>query len=99
MSRAYHGLLVIVRRYGENGVMVTRRRVAAVWAAAALIFSTTLLAQQAPQQNTQQNRKLSDAQRREIQATTKIVDGAMAGQPMPNDLSLAWVREDLLKAQ
>jgi hypothetical protein len=79
--------------------MVTRRRVAAVWAAAALIFSTTLLAQQAPQQNTQQNRKLSDAQRREIQATTKIVDGAMAGQPMPNDLSLAWVREDLLKAQ
>ena len=28
-----------------------------------------------------------------------MVDGIAAGQPAPNDLSLAWVREDVLKAQ
>jgi hypothetical protein len=43
-------------------------------------------------------RKLSDAQKREIQASMKIVDDAMAGQAMSNDLSLAWIRNDVLKA-
>lgn len=50
-------------------------------------------------QATQNNKKLSDAQKREIQAILKIVDSAAAGQPAPNDLSLAWAREDMLKAQ
>jgi hypothetical protein len=44
------------------------------------------------------SRKLTDAQKREILAAVKIVDDAMAGQPAPNDLSLAWVRQDVLKA-
>ena len=44
-------------------------------------------------------KKLTDAQRREIQAIQKIVDGAAAGQPAANDLTLAWAREDVLKAQ
>lgn len=47
----------------------------------------------------QNEKKQSDAQKKEIQNIVKIVDGVAAGQPAPNDLSLAWVREDLLKAQ
>jgi hypothetical protein len=46
-----------------------------------------------------QDKKQSDAQKKEIQNIVKIVDGIAAGQPAPNDLSLSWVREDLLKAQ
>ena len=44
-------------------------------------------------------KKQSDAQKKEIQSIVKIVDGLAAGQPAPNDLSLAWVHEDMLKAQ
>jgi hypothetical protein len=44
-------------------------------------------------------KKKSDAQNKEIQNIVKIVDGIAAGQPAPNDLSLTWVREDVLKAQ
>jgi hypothetical protein len=47
----------------------------------------------------QNERKQSDAQKKEIERVVKIVDGITAGQPAPNDLGLAWVREDLLKAQ
>src|SRR5437868_7644530 len=57
----------------------------------ALASSSALLAQN--------DKKQSDAQKKEIQNIVKIVDGLAAGQPAPNDLSLAWVREDLLKAQ
>ncbi len=46
-----------------------------------------------------QEKKQSDAQKKEIQNIVKIVDGVAAGQPAPNDLSLAWVHEDVLKAQ
>ena len=46
-----------------------------------------------------QDKKQSDAQKKEIQNIVKIVDGLTTGQPAPNELSLAWVREDLLKAQ
>src|SRR4051812_48026093 len=44
-------------------------------------------------------KKQSDAQKKEIQNIVKIVDAIAAGQPAPNDLSLSWGREDLLKAQ
>jgi hypothetical protein len=57
---------------------------------AALACSVSLVAQ---------NRKMSDQQKKEIQTIVKIVDGVAAGQPAANDLSLAWVREDFLKAQ
>jgi hypothetical protein len=78
--------------------MKTRRRAFAAASAAVLIFSASLLAQQAaPQQQPQ--RKLSDAEKKEIQTVLKIVDDVAAGQPAPNDLNLAWAREDLLKAQ
>jgi hypothetical protein len=46
-----------------------------------------------------QEKKQSDAQKKEIQNIVKIVDGVAGGQPAPNDLGLAWVHEDLLKAQ
>jgi hypothetical protein len=44
-------------------------------------------------------KKQSDAQKKEIQNIVKVVDGIAAGQPAPNDLSLTWVHEDMLKAQ
>src|SRR5689334_16823094 len=75
--------------------MVSRRRSPAAIVAAVVIFSATLFAQPAPQQQ----RKLSDAEKKEIQTILKIVDDVAAGQPAPNDLSLAWVSSDLLKAQ
>ena len=46
-----------------------------------------------------QDRKMSDQQKKEIQNVVKIVDDLAAGQPAPNDLSAAWLREDFLKAQ
>src|SRR5215510_12945032 len=57
----------------------------------ALACSTVLVAQN--------DKKQSEAQKKEIQNIVKIVDGIAAGQPAPNDLSLTWVREDVLKAQ
>jgi len=47
----------------------------------------------------QNDKKMSDQQKKEIQNIVKIVDDLAAGQNAPNDLSLAWVREDFLKAQ
>jgi len=76
--------------------MVSRRPSLAAISAAVLILSATLFAQ-APQQ--QQQRKLSDAEKKEIQTILKIVDDVSAGQAAPNDLSLAWAGSDLLKAQ
>ncbi|MQA29146.1 MAG: hypothetical protein GEU82_04800 [Luteitalea sp.] len=76
--------------------MVIGRRACAAFAAAVLIGSVSLLAQNSPQQ---QQRKLSDNEKKEIQTVLKIVDDVAAGQAAPNDLSLTWVREDLLKAQ
>jgi hypothetical protein len=50
-------------------------------------------------QEKQENKKQTDAQKKEIQGLVKIVDGIAAGQPAPNDLALAWVHQDMLKAQ
>ncbi|MBI3493320.1 MAG: hypothetical protein HY047_16300 [Acidobacteria bacterium] len=47
----------------------------------------------------QKDKKQDEAQKKEIQNIVKIVDGIAAGQPTPGDLSLTWVREDVLKAQ
>src|ERR1700759_1187531 len=45
------------------------------------------------------DKKKDEAQKREIQSIVKSVDDLAAGQPAANDLSLTWVREDVLKAQ
>jgi hypothetical protein len=58
----------------------------------ALMFVPALVAQK-------DEKKQSDAQKKEIQNIVKIVDGITAGQPAPNDLALTWVHEDMLKAQ
>jgi len=47
----------------------------------------------------QKDKKQDEAQKKEIQGIVTTVDAVAAGQPAPNDLSLAWVREDVLKAQ
>src|SRR6185503_1931930 len=74
--------------------MVIRRGGLAVACAVAFI-TTNLIAQQNPQNG----QKLSDAQKKEIQAVVKMVDDAATGKPAPNDFSLTWVRQDILKAQ
>ena len=76
--------------------MLSRRPSLTAVAAAVVILSASLFAQQ---DKPQQQRKLSDAEKKEIQTVIKIVDDTAAGQPAPNDLSLAWATSDLLKAQ
>jgi hypothetical protein len=63
-------------------------------ALAVLVASTALFAQNvAP-------RKLSNAEKKEIQTVLKILDDAMAGTTaQPNELGLDWKHDDLLKAQ
>src|SRR5262245_11187789 len=75
--------------------MLTRRRSLTLASAALVIFSAALFAQTAPPQP----RKLSDAEKKEIQTVQKLVDDAAAGQAAANDVGLAWIHEDLLKAQ
>jgi len=45
------------------------------------------------------DKKLSDAEKREVQSVVKIVDDVVAGQPAPDDFEVEWVREDFLKAE
>jgi hypothetical protein len=75
--------------------MITRRRVLALGSSAVLVFSAAALFAQ----NNQEPRKLTNAEKKEIQTVLKIVDDVVGGQPAPNELGLAWVRQDLLKAQ
>jgi hypothetical protein len=73
--------------------MKQRRGVFALFMSGVLVGSIALLAQG------KDEKKRDDAQKKEIQSVVKVVDDAAAGQPAPNDLSLTWVREDVLKAQ
>jgi len=45
------------------------------------------------------DKKKDEAQKKEIANIVKTVDDLTAGQPAANDLSLSWLREDVLKAQ
>jgi len=72
--------------------MSLRRQSIVTVSAFALAASVSVVAQQ-------KDKKQDEAQKREIQSVVKVVDDAAAGQPGPNDFSIAWVREDMLKAQ
>ena len=52
-----------------------------------------------PTLRAQKDKKQDEAQKKEIQNVVKVVDDVATGQPAPDDLSIAWVREDVLKAQ
>ena len=73
---------------------MTQRRGALALTVLVLIASTNALLGQS-----KDDKKKDEAQKKEIANVVKIVDGVAAGQPAANDLSLAWVREDVLKAQ
>jgi hypothetical protein len=81
-------------------MLLTRRGAVAV-CAVAVILSGTLAAQNRNQNQNQQKQppKLSNAQKADLATITQLIDGVAAGQPAPNDLSLSWARQDLLKAQ
>jgi hypothetical protein len=78
--------------------MVMRRGALGLGAAAAFVFSAALFAQNRNEKE-EQPPKLTKAQEIELQAINKVVDGVVANQPAPNDLSVAWLREDVLKAE
>src|SRR5438874_408091 len=83
-----------VASIGRHGFMRQRRGMFALCAAVLLASSVVgVLAQN------KDDKKRDDAQKKEIQSIVKIVDDAAAGQPAPNDLSIGWLREDVLKAQ
>jgi len=69
---------------------MVRRRYALVLSVA-LMCSVALLAQK-------KDDKRDEAQKKEIQSVVKLADDTAAGQSSPNDLGLAWVHEDYLKA-
>jgi hypothetical protein len=80
--------------------MKIRRGAFAACVAAGLVFSATLVAQN--DRNTQkpnQAPKLSNAQKADLTAINQMIEAVTAGQPAPNDLSMTWAREDMLKAQ
>ena len=90
---AYHGLIVQPFYLGRLGFMEQRRAVFALVVLVTCASSLVLFAQ------SKDDKKKDEAQKKEIQNIVKIVDDVAAGQPAANDLSLAWVREDVLKAQ
>ena len=73
--------------------MKQRRGVLALFVLAVCASSIGLFAQ------SKDDKKKDEAQKREIQSIVKSVDELAAGQPGANDLSMTWLREDVLKAQ
>ena len=73
--------------------MVQRRAGFACVVLVTCVSSMALFAQ------SKDDKKKDDAQKKEIQNIVKTVDDLAAGQPAANDLSLTWLREDVLKAQ
>ena len=53
----------------------------------------------APTPPKKDDKKQAEALRKEGQEIFKLVDMAAAGQPTPNDFGIAWVHDDVLKAQ
>ena len=68
----------------------------AVFACVVLVMCATSMALFAQSKD---DKKKDEAQKREIQNIVKSVDDLAAGQPSANDLSMTWLREDVLKAQ
>lgn len=73
--------------------MTHRLGVVALFVLALFASSNTPFAQ------SKDEKKNEEAQKKEIANIVKIVDDLAAGQPGANDLSLSWLREDVLKAQ
>jgi hypothetical protein len=73
--------------------MTQRSGVLALFVLVLFAFSNSLVAQN------KDDKKKDEAQKKEIANIVKIVDDLTAGQPAANDLSLSWLREDVLKAQ
>src|SRR5262245_27717583 len=71
--------------------MVLNRRGLTWSATLVLILSTALFAQK------KDDKKQSDAQKRDLPEIVKVMDAAATGQ-LPNDLALTWARSDVLKA-
>src|SRR5712664_2679906 len=78
---------------GRLGFMKQRRRGFALVVLVVCASTLAVLAQ------SKDDKKKDDAQKREIQSIVKAVDDLTAGQPAANDLSMTWLREDVLKAQ
>src|SRR5579871_2889388 len=71
--------------------MVLNRRVLTWSTALVLVLSAALLAQK------KDDKKQTEAQKRDLPEIVKIMDAAATGQ-MPNDFGLTWAHADFLKA-
>jgi len=78
--------------------MVNRRSVLALASVAVLFTSSAVLAQP-KEQPKEQPRKLSNDEKKELTAISTMLTGMSGGQTAPNDLSIAWLGSDVLKAQ
>jgi hypothetical protein len=72
--------------------MVVNRRGLTLATAAVMMLSAALGAQK------KDDKKQSDAQKKETLEIVKLADSVAAGQPATNDFGLAWAHEDYLKA-
>ncbi len=78
--------------------MVNWRPALALASVALLLTSSGVVAQpkDAPKE---QGRKLTNDEKKDLTAISTMLSGMTAGQAAPNDLSLTWLGNDLLKAQ
>src|SRR5262245_26086504 len=74
--------------------MVIARRSLVILSIAVLLGSSSIAAQRGGRNN---NGGMTDAQRKAIQSILALADDAQGGKPTPNDLSLTWVHDDLLR--
>src|SRR5262245_5156674 len=91
MRDAYDGLFDAAIVHRGRAFYMILRRLPALAVAFALVWSVGLSAQN--------DKKRDDAQKKEIQGVIKVVDDVAAGQTAANDMNVAWVHEDVLKAQ
>jgi hypothetical protein len=75
-----------------------KRGVIALCVTVGLVFSTALGAQD-DKEKERKRPKLTNSQKADLTTINQLIDGMAAGKPAPNDLSLTWVREDVLKAE
>jgi hypothetical protein len=96
---AYHDVFFVIDPF-ESEDMPMKRGVIALCVTVGLLFSTTLVAQNDKDKEKERKRpKLTNAQKADLATINQLIDGMAAGKPAPNDLSLTWVRDDVLKAE
>src|SRR5262249_29535994 len=92
-ASTWRSVVMVVKRRGPAlPEMSKMSKVSTISAIVVLACSVALVAQR------KDDKKQTDAQKKEILDIVKIVDATAAGQAATNDFGLAWAHEDYLKA-